>query len=46
MGSDLDHFWQSIHSAPPNFLPERFLYILDTPDSILVSVAAEMVSFR
>ena len=30
----------------PKFLPEQFLYIMDTPDSILVSVAAEMVAFR
>ena len=30
----------------PNFLPEQFLYIMETPDSILVSVAAEMVAFQ
>ena len=30
----------------PKFLLEQFLYIMDTPDSILVSVAAEMVAFR
>ena len=30
----------------PKFLPEQFLYIMDTPDSILVSVAAEMVAFQ
>ena len=30
----------------PKFLSEQFLYILDTPDSILVSVAAEMVAFQ
>ena len=30
----------------PKCLPEQFLYIMDTPDSILVSVAAEMVAFR
>ena len=43
--SDLDHFRRSIHLAPPKFLPEPFLYIIDTPDSFLVSVAAEMVAF-
>ena len=30
----------------PKLLPEQFLYIMDTPDSILVSVAAEMVAFQ
>ena len=30
----------------PKFLPEQFLFIMDTPDSILVSVAADMVGFR
>ena len=30
----------------PKFLPQQFLYIMDTPDSILVSVAAEMVAYR
>ena len=28
------------------FLPEQFLYIMDTPDSILGSVAAEMGTFQ
>ena len=44
--SDFDYFRRSIYSAPPKFLPEQFLYILDTLDSFLVSVAAEMVAFR
>ena len=44
--SDLDHFRRSIYSTPPKFLPEQFLYIMDTPDWFLVSVGAEMVAFR
>ena len=44
--SDSDYFRRSIYSAPPKNLPEMFLYIMDTPDSFLVSVAAEMVAFR
>ena len=28
------------------FVAEQFLYTMDTPDSIVVSVAAEMVAFR
>ena len=44
--SDLDHFRSSLYSAPPKILPEQFLHIMDTPDSFLVSVAAEMVAFR
>ena len=32
--------------CPPKCLPEQFLYIMDTSDSFLVSVAAEMVAFR
>ena len=46
MRLDLDHSRRSIYSAPPKFLPEQFLCIMDTPDSFLVSVAAEMVAFR
>ena len=38
--SESDHFRRSIYSAPPKFLPELFLYIMDTPDSSLVSVPA------
>ena len=30
----------------PKLLPEQFLYIMDTRDSNLVSVAAEMVAFQ
>ena len=30
----------------PKCFPDQFLYIMDTPDSILVSIAAEMVAFR
>ena len=34
-------YWEA-----PKFLPEQFLSIMDTRDSILMSVAAEMVAFR
>ena len=44
--SDLDHFRRSIYLPLPKFVPEQFLYIMDTPDSFLVSVAAKMVPFR
>ena len=30
----------------PKFIPGQFLYFMDTPDSNLVSVAAELVAFR
>ena len=43
--SDLDHFRRFIYSAPPKFLLEQFLYIMETQNSFLVSVAAEMVAF-
>ena len=43
--SDLDHMRRSIYSVPPKFLPEQYLYIMDTPDSFLMSVAAGMVRF-
>ena len=44
--SDLDHCRRSIYSAPPKLLPEQFLYIMDTRDLLLVTVADEMVAFR
>ena len=37
---------ERVNGSLPKFLPEQFLYIMDTPDSILVSVAAEMVAFQ
>ena len=43
--STLDHFWRAISSVPPKILSEQFLCIINTPDSFLVSVAAEMVAF-
>ena len=43
---DSAHFWTFTYGSLPKFLPEQFLYIMDTPDSILVSVAAEMVAFQ
>ena len=44
--SDSAHFRTFTHGRLPKFLPEQFLYIIDTPDSIPVSVAAEMVAFQ
>ena len=43
---DSAHFRTFKYGSFPKFLPEQFLYIMDTPDSILVSVAAEMVAFQ
>ena len=43
---DSAHVCTFTYSGAPKFLPEQFLYIMDTPDSILVSVAAEMVAFQ
>ena len=43
---DSAHFWTFTYGCLPKFLPKQFLYIMDTPDSILVSVAAEMVAFE
>ena len=44
--SDLDHYQRSLYSAPPKFLPEQFLSVMDMADSFLVSVAAEMIACR
>ena len=44
--ADSAHFRTFTYGSIPKFLPEQFLYIMDTPDSILVSVAAEVVAFR
>ena len=43
---DSAHFWTFTYGSLHKILPEPFLYIMDTPDSILVSVAAEMVAFQ
>ena len=43
---DSAQFGTFTYWGAPKFLPEQFLYIMDTPDSILVSVAAEMVAFQ
>ena len=43
---DSAHFCTFTYWGAPKFLPEQFLYILDTRDSILVSVAAEMIAFQ
>ena len=44
--SDSAHFHTFTYFGAPKLLPEQLLYILDTADSILVSVAAEMVPFQ
>ena len=43
---DSAHFRTFTYWGAPKFLPEQFLHIMDTPDSILVSVAADMVAFH
>ena len=43
---DSAHFGMITYEGAPKFLLKQFLYIMDTPDSILVSVAAEIVAFR
>ena len=40
------HFRTFTYGSLPKILPELFLYIMDTPDSILVSNAGEMVAFQ
>ena len=46
LSSITPHFQRCIYLAAPKVFPELFLYILDTPDSFLMSVATEIVAFR
>ena len=43
---DSAQFRTFTYGSLSKFLPEQFLYIMDMPDSILVSDAAEMVAFQ
>ena len=43
---DSAHFRRFTYGSIPKILPEQFLYINHKPDAILVSVAAERVTFR
>ena len=43
---DSAHYCTFTYCRAPKFLPKQFLYIMDTLDSILMSVAAEMVAFQ